>query len=59
MIKLTRYLLKDVEKIKETVANIEGSLKGLEYIKNRIKIDKLFGKKIKQKMHILKNIAEL
>jgi hypothetical protein len=51
--------LKDVEKIKETVANIEGSLKGLEYIKNRIKIDKLFGKKIKQKMHILKNIAEL
>lgn len=59
LIKLTRYILKDVDKIKETVANVEGCLKGLEYMKNKIKIDKLFAKKIKHKMYILKNLAEL
>ncbi len=29
LVKLTRFLLKDVNKIKESVANLEGAMKGI------------------------------
>lgn len=56
VMKLTRYLLKDVDKLKHAVANIECSIKGLEYIKKRVKNDRKFNKKIKNKINLIRDI---
>lgn len=57
VVKLTRYLLKDIDKLKEAMANIEGSLRGIEYIRQRVQNDKLFHRKIKQKLIMLRENA--
>ena len=58
VMKLSRFLLKDVDKLKQTVANIEGCLKGLEYIKRRMRGDRQFHKKIKAKINKIRDIFE-
>ena len=55
-IKLTRYLLKDVDKLKHAMANIDSSIKVIEYIKNRMRSDKGFNKKIKSKIKEIHDI---
>lgn len=49
--------MKDIDKIKETIANLEASMKLIEYIQNRGKSDKLFHKKIKSKLSLLQKMS--
>jgi RNAse (barnase) inhibitor barstar len=49
-VKFKRYLLKNVDKLKEAISNIEGSIRGIEYIRKRIKEDKPYHKRIKGKI---------